>query len=290
MGETADQLRQEVDRKREDAGQKIDAIEQRVSDTAARVQEGVAQTTEQVKATVQQSVEGAMSAVGDTTQQVAEQVKQTTQQVTEQVKANFDWQKQIEERPLVMLGAAMLGGFVLGSLTGGGNDDRHRSRHVPDYSYGYGVSHAASPGWQSQHTGQGFQGGLGYQGYERQHGAPTYTGLSTSGGSGGSGMRSGLRGVIEDSGLQQTLTGAAAALLGSAGDRIRSTLEKEVPGFADQMKQRTDASQGSPSQDGGRGGADRSSATSDAAGRTAPYYGGHESPSAGGGSSPSVTG
>ena len=89
MGETADQLRQEVDQKREDAAQKIDQI--------------------------QAKVEGA-----------TQQVKDTVDDAKQQVKDTFDLRKQIEEKPLLALGAALAGGFILGGVLGGDGDDRRR--------------------------------------------------------------------------------------------------------------------------------------------------------------------
>jgi ElaB/YqjD/DUF883 family membrane-anchored ribosome-binding protein len=98
MGETADQLRQEVDQKREDAAQKIDQI--------------------------QTMVEGA-----------TQQVKDTVEDAKQQVKDTFDLRKQIEEKPLLALGAALAGGFVLGGILGGDDDDR---RQYPRYDQQHG--------------------------------------------------------------------------------------------------------------------------------------------------------
>ena len=296
MGETPDQLRQEVDRKREDAGQKVDALEQRMTETVQRVRDGVAETTEQVRATVQDSVEGVQQAVGQTAQQVTEQVKATTQQVTEQVKENFNLRRQIEERPLVMLGAALLGGFVIGSVTGG-DDDGHggsayRARERQDYSYG----------------GPYYGGQMAYQ-----HGTSAYQpsgpgthdrGAGMGGAAaalGGAGLMASLRNVVQTSGLQDTLTNSASAVLGNLGERIKSTLEEQIPGFADQIKQQGQSGQGgqqgtsgqtsqaSSSSQSGWSGQEPAAATTDAAGRTPPYFGSQESQT-GPGSSPSVGG
>ena len=290
MGETPDQLRQEVDRKREDAGQKVDALEQRMTETVQRVRDGVAETTEQVRATVQDSVEGVQQAVGQTAQQVTEQVKATTQQVTEQVKENFNWRRQIEERPLVMLGAAFLGGFVVGSVTGGGDDGHggsaYRAREMPGYSYGgpYNGGQMA------------YQHGTSYQ--------PTESGTHDRGTGGamaalgGAGLMAGLRNAVQSSGLQDTLTNSASAVLGNLGERIKSTLEEQIPGFAEQMKQKEQGGQdgqqrtsgeSSSSSQSGWSGKEPAAATTDAAGRTPPYFGSQESQT-GPGSSPSATG
>jgi len=105
MGQTADQLRQEIEMKRGDAASKIDEIESRVSDTAQMARS----TVEQAKETVTDTVEEVKGTVTDT----VEQVKSSVQ--------NFDYQQQIQERPLAVLGAALAGGFLLGGLLGGGD-------------------------------------------------------------------------------------------------------------------------------------------------------------------------
>ena len=303
MGETTDQLRQEVDGKREDAAQKIDQIEQRVTETVHRVQEGVTGTTDQVKATVQESIQGVQEAVGQTAQQMTDQVKNTAQQVTQQVKSTVDWRRQVEERPLVMVGAAFLGAFVLGNLTGGdggggGGGGAAGGGHAPDMparSYG-------GPLYGSQ--GSHGHGAAGIQGSRpAAYGVRGQSAGSWGEQAGGGGLMGSLRGVVENAGLQDTLTNAASALLGSFGERIRSTLEEQIPGFAEQMRQRSeqggqqgqggDASQsgasgqsswtgasGQSSQSFGAGSAGdqfgttgQDAATSDATGRTTTYFG-----------------
>lgn len=97
MGPTADQLRQEIDQKRDDAASKIDQIESRVQDT-----------TQSVKDAVQDIPQMAKETVSDTVEQVKESVQ------------NIDFNRQIQERPLVALGAAIAGGFLLGGVMGGG--------------------------------------------------------------------------------------------------------------------------------------------------------------------------
>ena len=281
MGETADQVRQEIDGKRDEAAHKIDEIEQRMNDTVHKVQEGVQQTTEQVKTTVQDSIQGAQDAVGQTAQQVTDQVKQTT----EQVKANMDWRKQVEERPLVMVGAAFLGGFVLGSLTGG-DDDGQRGHHAPDspgYSYG-GPLYGSQMGASSQ----------------RPHQPSQAKGMGATSAMGGAGMMAGLKGMIQQSGLQDTLTNSATAFVNSFGDKIRTTLEEQVPGFKEQMQKQQQSGQSSQSQparsdtsgqsgQSGSMGQQTEVASSDATGRTAPYYGAQESRPGSGGAAASQT-
>lgn len=87
MGETTDQLRQQVDQKREDASQKIDQIEQQVMSKAQNIETKVSDTAQQVK-------------------------------------AQMDWRHQVEERPLMAVGAALVGGMLLGGIVGKGNQSQ----------------------------------------------------------------------------------------------------------------------------------------------------------------------
>lgn len=91
MGETADQIRRQVDQKRDDASQKIDQIEQKVVGKA-------------------QEIEGKVTDTAD------------------QVKTQMNWRYQVEEHPLMSVGVAMVGGMVLGSMMG--KDDHHQNRDV----------------------------------------------------------------------------------------------------------------------------------------------------------------
>jgi len=86
MGQTADQLRQEVDQARDAATQKIEDIEEKVANAAA------------------------------------------------QVKEQFDWRHQVDDRPLMAVGAAFIGGMVLGGVTGGDHHDHHRDYSSPQSS------------------------------------------------------------------------------------------------------------------------------------------------------------
>lgn len=87
MGTTADQLREEIDQKRDDASRKIDEIEARIEGTAENVRD---------------------------------EVRQTAQDVTDQVKETLDIKSQIEERPLIAIGVGLAAGFLLGGMGGGG--------------------------------------------------------------------------------------------------------------------------------------------------------------------------
>lgn len=106
MGEGTDQLRQEVDQKRDDAAQKIDQIEQQVMQTAQQMEQKVTDTAQQIEHKVM-----------DTRQQIEDKVVGTIHQVTDKI----DWRGQVENRPLVAVGVALLGGALLGGILKGGD-------------------------------------------------------------------------------------------------------------------------------------------------------------------------
>ena len=167
MGQSSDQIRQEIDQKRTDAADKIDQLQNQVQGT-----------TGQVRDQVQESVE-----------QVVDQVKGTVDDTVQQVKQSVDFHKQVEERPLVMLGAAVLGGFLLGGMMGGGEKGGHQSQQS---SHGSSSSSSHTPGT--------------------------------------------LRTAVQKSGLEETISNAGAALLGSVTDQLKSTLDRNFPGFAGKME------------------------------------------------------
>jgi len=159
MGETADQLRQEVDQKREDAAQKIDQI--------------------------QAKVEGA-----------TQQVKETVDDAKQQVKDTFDLRKQIDEKPLLALGAALAGGFILGGVLGDGD---HDDRPYPRYDEG-----------------------------SRQM---PYRPPSSS-----SGVMDGVRKAARNAGLDETLNTMVASFMGSLGARVKAIGEEAFPGLLSQSQ------------------------------------------------------
>jgi hypothetical protein len=87
MGETTDQLRDQVDQTRDDASRTIQEIEDRVSSA------------------------------------------------TQQVKDQLDWRHQVQQRPLMSVGLAVIGGMVLGGLTG--SHDSHAPTNGNGASYGH---------------------------------------------------------------------------------------------------------------------------------------------------------
>lgn len=122
MGQTADQLRQEIDDKRDDAAAKIDEIEARVQNTAQMAKDTVEETMQSAKDTV----------------------TETVSETLDTVKQSFDVKRQIDERPLMALGAAALGGFILGGM--GGGDKKHRSDRTYSSDRNQYQEHRSQPG------------------------------------------------------------------------------------------------------------------------------------------------
>ena len=178
MGQSTDQIRQEIDQKRDDAAGKIDQLQSQVQDTADTMR----------------------SNVQDTAEQVRDQVKGTVEDTIETVKQNADVRKMIEDRPLLALGVAFAGGYMIGSMTGGSGGQDSRT-----HSYA--------------------------QRYEPSGDQYSYSPQSGS----GSSMSSGIRSAIQKTGLEDTISNAAAALLGSVTDQLKGTLDRNFPGFADKM-------------------------------------------------------
>lgn len=168
MGQSSDQLRQEIEQHREDAAQKIDQLQSQVQGT-----------TEDLRHQAE-----------DTVDQVREQVMGTVEDTVQSVKESVNIQEQIEQRPLVALGAALVGGFVLGGMLGGGGGKQRRS--PSDYA-----------------------GGTSSQ---------------------GGGMSDTVRDAFKRSGLEETLSNAAAAMMGSATEQVKHTLDRNLPGFSEKME------------------------------------------------------
>jgi ElaB/YqjD/DUF883 family membrane-anchored ribosome-binding protein len=176
MGQSADQIRREIDHSRGAAAEKIDVFQAQVQGTAQDVRDSVQGTTEKV----------------------IDDLKGTVDETVTSVKESMDLRHQIEQRPLMSLGIALVGGFLVGGMTGGG--DKHKPRN---YSY-------QQP--SSNRTG-------GYSGSSSQPGAVTQ----------------GIRSAVQKTGLEDTISDAAVALIGSVTDQLKSTLDKNFPGFSDKM-------------------------------------------------------
>lgn len=177
MGQTADELRQEIDTKRDMAAEKIDQLEQKVTGAAEQVKGQVAGAADQVK----------------------EQVKQTV-----------DWRHQVEERPLVALGAALAGGFVLGGMLGG-NDDR--SRHDD-------TRHKEAPITPARGGSSSMSSGI-------------------MAGAAGSGLMGTVREAAKNTGLEDTLNNLTTSLMSTLSDRVKEIADQIVPGMGEKLQNAT---------------------------------------------------
>jgi uncharacterized protein YjbJ (UPF0337 family) len=174
MGQSSDQIRQEIDQSRQGAADKIDQLKEQVEGTATNMR----------------------GQVQDTAEQMIDQVKGTVDETIETVRENFDFKQQIEERPLVALGAALVGGFLLGGMTRGGHG-------------GHSQAGSQHPGYSS--------------------GTPVGESMS--------GATNGIRSAIQKSGLEDTISSAAAALMGSVTEQVKEVLDRNFPGFNEKMSQ-----------------------------------------------------
>jgi ElaB/YqjD/DUF883 family membrane-anchored ribosome-binding protein len=172
MGQSADEIRQEIDRHREDAAGKIDQLQSQFQGTTEDLRHQAEETVDQVR----------------------EQVMGTVDDTIESVKENINIEEQIQQRPLVALGAALIGGFVLGGMLGDGGNGQRRS--------------------SGSYAGDG---------------------SSHSGHSGG-GMSDTIRNAVKSSGLEETFSNAAAALMGSVTEQVKQTIDRNVPGFSQKME------------------------------------------------------
>ncbi|HEU5433155.1 MAG TPA: hypothetical protein VFU81_15925 [Thermomicrobiales bacterium] len=221
MGQTADQLREEIAAKREDAAAKIDRIE-------AKVQ----QIPQIARETVDASMLQARASVG-------EQVNQMAQK--------FDLRQQVNERPLLALGAALAGGWLLGKLTEDNGaptrrgaryerDDRNRSAQTPLAAAGagsYGMSEAAT---STREAMRGQRAGVRAERWREQ-----------TGGSGG--LVGSVREAARNAGLDDTLEAVTGALVATFTDQLRKSIDQNFPDFGRQLRNQ-EASAGAERQRG----------------------------------------
>jgi len=143
--------------------------------------------------------------LSDATEKI-EKIEQQVTQSAESVKESLDWRHQVEQRPLMALGTAFLGGLMLGEMT---NGDQHKA---PRYSYnGNGASGSAYG--TKEHSSQG-------------------------------GMTGAVRHAAQASGADDAISSAAAALLSTVGQRIKDVIDETYPGFLERYERSKTASGG----------------------------------------------
>lgn len=209
MGQTADQLRQEIANKRDDAAAKIDRIEAKVQDLP-----NVAKDT--VKETVDQSLNQARASVEEKVGQVKQQV---------------NVQGQIEERPLAVLGAAFAGGFLLAKMFGGAKSDQREFTYQTDWSQAHSTPAASAyESGSSGHEASRMGVGSAASGYQSQAGS--------QGSSQPNAIISALKGAAKDAGLDNTFSSLSGALVATLTDQFHRTLRETFPEFADNLEKK----------------------------------------------------
>lgn len=148
-----------------------------------------------------QKIDQLQAQVIDTGEQLRAQAQGVVDDSIQTVKQSLDVRQQIEQRPLLSLGVALAAGFALGGMASGGN--HQQARQSRPYTGG------------SQSSSSGFARG------DVQSGA--------------SNVASSLRDLAHKSGLDETLSNAAAAFIGNVTEQFKDTLDRTFPGFSEKM-------------------------------------------------------
>jgi hypothetical protein len=82
----------------------------------------------------------------DDAAQKIDQIEQRVGETANHMKESLDWRRQVEEKPLVAVGAAFFGGMMLGGVLGGGNGHDQQPKQPPQ--------------WQSAAAGAGLGGAI----------------------------------------------------------------------------------------------------------------------------------
>lgn len=123
-------------------------------------------------------------------------------------------QAKIAERPLISIGAGLIGGMLLGGLLGG-SDDRHRERRSwSEYNYNRYPAAAGSNGDGEHH--------------KQNHGSSS---IAAS-------MSEGLRKAAKQSGLEEHGRSTSSSVMSSLNDSLRSVLSQQLPDFDQKLNER----------------------------------------------------
>lgn len=260
MGQTSDQLRQEIAAKRDDAAAKIDQIE-------ARVQELPNLAKETVRGTVDASIQQAK----DTVDQSLTQAREAVVDKVGTMKQQADLTTKIDERPLAALGIAFAGGYLLGKVLGG--DDKHRAHHDRGHAQGtyrtdWSQAHSSqshlghsghdAPAGSGMAAGAAMGAGMGLAssaalgssgGATPGYGSHGYEGQQHHGPGAGSSVMNALKQAAQQAGLDQTLSSLTGALVATLTDQFNRTVEETFPDFAKHLKEQ--GGLGSAQQTGG---------------------------------------
>jgi ElaB/YqjD/DUF883 family membrane-anchored ribosome-binding protein len=105
MDHETEVIKQQMLETRSSLTEKLEALEEQVASTVRSTQEAVTGTAEAVK----EAVENTVSKVSDTVQGTVDSVKET-----------FDFRRQMEAHPWLMVGGALAAGYVAGALLSSG--------------------------------------------------------------------------------------------------------------------------------------------------------------------------
>lgn len=216
MGQTADQLRQEIAGKRDDAAAKIDQIEAKVQDLPSLAKETVRGTVDQQINQVRESVDAQLNQARETVVQKVGEMKQQT-----------DFRGQIDQRPLAALGVAFAGGYLLSKLIGGDKSSHGGGGHYQsDWSQAHSASGgSASPGsaYEASRMGISGQGSASHAGGQ----APSQPNAVVSA----------LKQAAHEAGLDNTLSALSGALVATLTDQFYRTIRETFPDFAQHLEQ-----------------------------------------------------
>lgn len=122
-------------------------------------------------------------------------------------------QAKVTQRPLLAVGAGLIGGIVLGGLLGGGGDRRHDAR-----TRSGGTHYTTASGGSTSESGSDQSGA--------SSGSVTHS------------MTEGLRKAAKQSGLEERSRSATTSAASSLNDTLRSVLSKQLPGFDERLRER----------------------------------------------------
>ena len=114
MAQQEDNLEKDIEDTRAVMTEKIDMIEDRVNETMEGTKATVDNVMEKVKG-VQETIDLAKSTIDN----ILETMKHTMEETIERVKYTSTVIEQVDQNPWIMLGSAVLTGYILGGLNEG---------------------------------------------------------------------------------------------------------------------------------------------------------------------------
>jgi len=143
----------QMDESRESLAQKIEMLEDKVTETVQTATASVAEATASVLETVQSataSVSETVDSVTNAVQGTVDNVRQSVEGTVDSVKSAFDLSRQVEEHPWLMMGGAVAVGVLGATLLGNsGTNANARPRNgkpsPPDRSNGHVESFRDAP-------------------------------------------------------------------------------------------------------------------------------------------------